>query len=147
MAIGCLVPDEAVWLQQSQLNVAEHSPKPNILVEDEDGVRSSDVAHPATIHQGVLNGTLETTPSDSLEEVGAKEGMAPAGSHASVQKCVEAPSPTSTVTEQENKEEVSRPGADDSRAQVVPGLVRLSHSHLRRSANPRILRSGIPNPP
>jgi hypothetical protein len=59
--------------------------------------------------------------------------MAPAGSHASVRKRVDAPSPTSTVIEQANKEDI-RSGVHGRRAQAESGLVRRSHSHLRRSA-------------
>jgi hypothetical protein len=40
LTIVCPAPDEAVWLQWSQLKVAEHSPKLNILVEDGGGVRT-----------------------------------------------------------------------------------------------------------
>lgn len=83
----------------------------------------------------------------ALKRLGAKKGMAHAGSHASVQKRVDAPSPTSTVIEQANKEEVIRSGVHGRRAQAESGLVRRNHSHLRCSANPRTFRSGMPSPP
>jgi hypothetical protein len=83
----------------------------------------------------------------ALKRFGANVDIAPSGSQASVQKCVEEPSPTSTVMETLNIDLTLRSAADGSNAQAESGSVLRSHSHLRRRAYPRVLRSGSPRPP
>jgi hypothetical protein len=80
----------------------------------------------------------------TLKRLGANVGIAPSGSHTLVQKHLEAPSPTWTVTNELNMEEIFLSGVDGAHADS--DLVLCSHSHLKRSAYPRILRSGIPKP-
>ena len=70
--------------------------------------------------------------------------MVLAGSQASVQNLADAPSPSWIVTEAVNMEDTDSSVVDGRCAHGEFGSILRSHSHLSRSVNPRILRSGIP---